>query len=127
MKYASFCWHTENMYFSALNYHHKGADKTWYFIPESGKELFDNYVEKKGFNKSIINKIVLQVDPLELINNKVIYYTLLVRFLFIDVFKSRNALLLLFLRCIIVVSHMDLISLKPSIFVYHRIYTILTL
>lgn len=37
MKYASFCWHVEDLYINSMNYMHKGSPKTWYIIPESNK------------------------------------------------------------------------------------------
>lgn len=30
MLFATFCWHVEDLYMHALNYHHFGQPKTWY-------------------------------------------------------------------------------------------------
>jgi histone demethylase JARID1 len=41
--FASFCWHVEDNYMFSLNYMHEGSPKTWYVIPESDKEKFDDF------------------------------------------------------------------------------------
>ncbi len=47
MKFASFCWHVEDLFINSVNYNHKGAIKTWYIVPGSDKDKFDKYVQQK--------------------------------------------------------------------------------
>lgn len=41
MLFTTFCWHTEDNYFPAINYSHYGAVKQWYGVPEADAEKFD--------------------------------------------------------------------------------------
>jgi histone demethylase JARID1 len=47
MKYAPFCWHAEDLYLPALNYHYEGDVKTWYFIPPSDADKYEAYFKIK--------------------------------------------------------------------------------
>jgi hypothetical protein len=47
MKFASFCWHVEDLFINSVNYNHKGMTKTWYIVPKSEKEKFDEFVRVK--------------------------------------------------------------------------------
>jgi len=47
MMFSSFCWHVEDLGVNSINYNHTGSIKTWYIIPESDKDKFDEYVIKK--------------------------------------------------------------------------------
>jgi histone demethylase JARID1 len=79
MKFASFCWHVEDLFINSLNYNHFGATKTWYIIPGEEKEKFDRYVEQK-YPKEIeakpdfLHRITLMIDPMELMANGVKVY-----------------------------------------------------
>lgn len=71
MMFATFCWHVEDLFLNSLNYNHKGATKTWYIVPARDKERFDRFVERrfegKEKKKNILEKIVLMIDPKELV------------------------------------------------------------
>lgn len=79
MKFASFCWHVEDLYINSLNYNHKGSTKTWYIVPAKHKEDFDRFVREK-FSKQIeskpdlLHRITLMIDPLELIASGIKVY-----------------------------------------------------
>ena len=47
MKFASFCWHVEDLYMYALNYLHHGAPKTWYTVPKYDSEKLQNAYRKE--------------------------------------------------------------------------------
>ena len=70
MQFASFCWHVEDLYIHSINYNHDGGTKTWYVIPGDYKAVFDQYVQthhETSKKKQLLEKIILMVDPLELI------------------------------------------------------------
>lgn len=79
MKFASFCWHTEDLHINSLNYNHKGATKTWYIVPGKYKEAFDRFVRQKFASEieskpDLLHRITLMIDPLELIRAGVKVY-----------------------------------------------------
>ncbi|KAM3143638.1 hypothetical protein pb186bvf_004400 [Paramecium bursaria] len=74
MLFSTFCWHTENMYFSSLNYHHQGENKIWYVIPPSQKEKFEQIIIGKGLDLNILKKVSLMIDPLELMEKGMTVY-----------------------------------------------------
>jgi hypothetical protein len=79
MKFASFCWHVEDLYINSLNYNHKGATKTWYIVPAKYKEDFDKFVKRKypkqlESKPDFLHRITLMIDPLELIANGIKVY-----------------------------------------------------
>lgn len=71
MQFSTFCWHVEDLWINSLNYNHKGGTKTWYFIPGSYKEKFDDYVKEKycqgTLKKTLLQRLTFMVDPLELV------------------------------------------------------------
>jgi histone demethylase JARID1 len=72
MKFASFCWHVEDLYINSINYNHKGATKIWYIIPSEYKTQFDEFIRTK-YSKQISSKpdfmhrITLMVNPLDIL------------------------------------------------------------
>jgi histone demethylase JARID1 len=73
MKFASFCWHVEDLYMHSVNYNHQGAVKTWYVVPGSHREQFEQMVQDKcraelgGTGTDYLKKITLLVSPLEVL------------------------------------------------------------
>jgi len=66
MQFSTFCWHVEDLWVNSLNYNHKGSVKTWYIIPRSDKEKFDDFVRRKTGSDNLLDRITFMVDPLEL-------------------------------------------------------------
>ncbi|KAI8808902.1 hypothetical protein BJ742DRAFT_806826 [Cladochytrium replicatum] len=46
MVFSTFCWHTEDHYTYSVNYHHFGETKTWYGIPSSDADAFEQCMRK---------------------------------------------------------------------------------
>lgn len=70
MQFATFCWHVEDLFLHSVNYNHLGETKTWYVVPGKYKEDFDLYVKnhyETARKKNLLEKIILMIDPLELI------------------------------------------------------------
>jgi hypothetical protein len=44
MLYSMFAWHVEDNYLTSLNFHHKGAPKTWYGVPAKHAYELENCV-----------------------------------------------------------------------------------
>ena len=68
MKYATFCWHYEDLMLCSINYNHYGSAKVWYCVPESDREKFEKVVKQKVsllFKKdpNILLDIVTMVSP----------------------------------------------------------------
>ena len=74
MQFSSFCWHVEDLWLNSVNYSHTGAVKTWYIIPESDKEKFDDYVLTKTGKRELLDSITYMIDPLELVRNGIRVY-----------------------------------------------------
>ncbi|KAL2329160.1 hypothetical protein Fmac_022587 [Flemingia macrophylla] len=54
MLFSMFAWHVEDHYLYSINYHHSGANKTWYGVPGQAASQFENVV----FNHVYCNKIL---------------------------------------------------------------------
>jgi len=79
MKFASFCFHVEDLYMYALNYHHMGAAKTWYCIPPTHKEKLEEvfrakYPEVFKKNPGILYHLNLMLSPAEAARNYIPIY-----------------------------------------------------
>lgn len=77
MLFASFCWHVEDCYMYSANYMHKGQAKTWYIVPGKYKEqveklLRNTYARLFEKKPNILNQIILQLNPLELVKAGVV-------------------------------------------------------
>jgi histone demethylase JARID1 len=44
MLFSSFAWHIEDHYLYSINYSHAGAPKTWYSVPASDADGFEEAV-----------------------------------------------------------------------------------
>ena len=47
MLYATFAWHVEDHNLYSINYHHLGASKTWYGVPETDADSFEQVVRDR--------------------------------------------------------------------------------
>ncbi|KRX10970.1 hypothetical protein PPERSA_12094 [Pseudocohnilembus persalinus] len=70
MQFATFCFHTEDLWMYALNYMHFGEKKTWYTIPPQFKNKFEEVYKAKYFEifqkkPDILYLQNLQLSPLE--------------------------------------------------------------
>lgn len=53
MMFATFAWHTEDHYLYSINYHHLGAPKTWYGVPASHADRFEDVVEQHVYSEAV--------------------------------------------------------------------------
>ncbi|GAX78800.1 hypothetical protein CEUSTIGMA_g6237.t1 [Chlamydomonas eustigma] len=53
MLYATFAWHVEDHYLYSINYHHQGAPKTWYGVPSSHADLFEDAAARVVFHQAV--------------------------------------------------------------------------
>jgi hypothetical protein len=82
MLYSTFCWHVEDLFLYSLNYMHYGAAKIWYGIPESEKAKMDRFIKNKykkfvEDDPSFVHRLILLVDPQELLRNNITVYKLI--------------------------------------------------
>ncbi|KAF5818192.1 putative [histone H3]-lysine-36 demethylase [Helianthus annuus] len=47
MLFSMFAWHVEDHYLYSINYHHCGAEKTWYGVPGHAALDFEKVVREK--------------------------------------------------------------------------------
>lgn len=76
MLFATFCWHVEDHFLCSVNYLHTGASKTWYGVPGSDAEAFENCARAtvpRLFQQApdILHQIVTMVPPGILIDHGV--------------------------------------------------------
>lgn len=73
----SFCWHTEDNYFGAVNYHHWGAPKVWYVVPpgkaSSVESVLKNYLASES-EEFAVYSLRVQVAPDVLVANGIPVY-----------------------------------------------------
>ncbi|KAK9052841.1 hypothetical protein SSX86_029471 [Deinandra increscens subsp. villosa] len=55
MLFSMFAWHVEDHYLYSINYHHCGAEKTWYGVPGHAALDFENVVRQKVYNHDILS------------------------------------------------------------------------
>lgn len=82
MIFTSFCWHTEDNYFGSVNYHHFGAPKVWYIVPQDKatkmEHLLKNYIAHKS-EEFALYSLRVQIPPDVLISNGIPVYRLVQR------------------------------------------------
>ena len=76
MKYATFCWHYEDLMLFSINYSHWGQPKQWYCVPEEDLEKFERACKQKlaGLVKkdpNLLLDMVTMISPAYLIQNGV--------------------------------------------------------
>lgn len=76
MLFATFCWHVEDHFLCSVNYLHRGAAKTWYGVPGSDAEAFENCARAtvpRLFEQTpdILHQIVTMVPPGVLVDHGV--------------------------------------------------------
>lgn len=81
MVFSAFCWHTEDHYTYSINYLHWGEPKTWYGIPSSNADKFENVMKMLmpdlfEANPDLLFHLTTMVSPLELREHDVSVYTL---------------------------------------------------
>lgn len=79
---STFCWHTEDNYFAAVNYQHFGAPKIWYIIPPSKAEAMQRVMKEYHMNKnlsSVIHSLSFQISLTILSSQKVPFYRIIQR------------------------------------------------
>jgi len=72
----------------SANYMHKGEAKTWYIVPGNEKEKVESLLKKtypEIFEKrpNILNQIILQLNPLELMKEGVHFHSIFIIIFFI--------------------------------------------
>eukprot|EP00026_Physarum_polycephalum_P001007 Phypoly_transcript_01008.p1 GENE.Phypoly_transcript_01008~~Phypoly_transcript_01008.p1 ORF type:complete len:1023 (-),score=208.76 Phypoly_transcript_01008:373-3441(-) len=76
MLFSSFCWHTEDNYLYSINYMHKGTAKTWYGVPASGAEHFEEVMKATlpdlfAKHPDLLHLLITMISPAVLAENKV--------------------------------------------------------
>ncbi|AES59963.1 transcription factor jumonji family protein [Medicago truncatula] len=56
MLFSMFAWHAEDHYLYSINYHHSGANKTWYGVPGSAT----SQIEKTVLDHVYCNKVLIE-------------------------------------------------------------------
>lgn len=79
---ASFCWHTEDNYFGAVNYHHWGLPKIWYIASPGNASKVENVLKNYLASESeefAVYSLKVQVPPDVLISNGIPVYRIVQR------------------------------------------------
>ena len=50
MLFSTFAWHVEDLYLYSINFHHFGAPKTWYGVPDTDADGFEEVVMNQVTN-----------------------------------------------------------------------------
>jgi hypothetical protein len=53
MLFATFAWHVEDHYLYSINYQHLGAAKTWYGVPASDADAFEEVARKHVYTEAV--------------------------------------------------------------------------
>ncbi|KYK62634.1 histone lysine demethylase JMJC1/KDM5D/JARID1D [Toxoplasma gondii TgCatPRC2] len=77
MVFSTFCWHTEDNFFAACNYHHWGAPKVWYLVPPSRapsvERLLQSYLSEKD-PEYVLHSLTVQLPPALFVENRIPIY-----------------------------------------------------
>lgn len=81
MVFSTFCWHAEDHNTYSINYHHFGETKTWYGIPHSSANQFEETMRKKfpelfESNPGLLFDLTTILSPKVLMQNNVSVYSL---------------------------------------------------
>ncbi|KAJ3157751.1 hypothetical protein HDU89_000129 [Geranomyces variabilis] len=76
MVFSTFCWHTEDHYTYSINYLHWGETKTWYGIPASNADRFEETMKKRvpelfEGNPDLLFHLTTMLSPAVLMKNNV--------------------------------------------------------
>lgn len=79
MLFSSFCWHTEDNYFAAVNYQHFGDPKIWYVVPPAEapamQKLMCDYIGHRD-PADVLHSLTVQISPTLLKRNSISVYRL---------------------------------------------------
>ncbi|KTW29773.1 hypothetical protein T552_00980 [Pneumocystis carinii B80] len=79
MCFSAFCWHNEDHYTYSINYQHLGETKTWYGIPSSDADLFEQIMrntipELFEQQPDLLFQLVTMISPAKLVDEGVRVY-----------------------------------------------------
>ena len=77
--FSSFCWHFEDHMLYSINYNHFGAAKTWYGVPGSGADAFEQCFKQAmpdlfAAQPDLLLQLVTMLSPALLVNDGVPVY-----------------------------------------------------
>mmetsp|Transcript_22662 Transcript_22662/g.62918 ORF Transcript_22662/g.62918 Transcript_22662/m.62918 type:complete len:407 (-) Transcript_22662:1702-2922(-) len=62
MLFSTFAWHVEDMYLLSINFHHFGAAKTWYGVPASDADGFEQVVMTRVYHETNDARILQRME-----------------------------------------------------------------
>ncbi|TPX44179.1 hypothetical protein SeLEV6574_g04654 [Synchytrium endobioticum] len=79
MVFSTFCWHAEDHYQYSINYNHFGETKTWYGIPATHADRFEEVLKKTvpelfEINPDLLFHITTMISPATMVSYKVPCY-----------------------------------------------------
>ena len=57
MLFATFAWHVEDHYLYSINYQHLGAAKTWYGVPASDADAFEDVARRHVYTEAVATAV----------------------------------------------------------------------
>ncbi|KAL8433549.1 hypothetical protein ACSSS7_003840 [Eimeria intestinalis] len=75
--FSSFCWHTEDNFFAACNYHHWGAPKIWYVVPPSRAPSVERTLQSYLADRDphyVLHSLTVQLPPSLFVENGIPVY-----------------------------------------------------
>lgn len=57
MLFATFAWHVEDHYLYSINYQHLGAAKTWYGVPASDADAFEDVAQRHVYTEAVATAV----------------------------------------------------------------------